>query len=121
MTIGRRRPKRKTFADIDAARRRYNPDLDGLGSPERWQKVFNERIGFEEAQRILGGRQRSARDILGVGVSATWNEITAAFRKKALECHPDRISVTEMTIEHATEAFKDINAAYSVLAHEHRK
>jgi curved DNA-binding protein CbpA len=38
-----------------------------------------------------------------------------------MECHPDRVSLTGMTVDGATEAFKEVNAAYSFLAHEYGK
>src|SRR5262249_49926125 len=117
-----RTPKRRrTLADIDAARKCYNPETEGYGNPGRWRRIFYERIGFEEAQRILRNKDRTAWDILGVTVNTTWQEVTAAFRRKAMQCHPDRVSVTGMSVEAATEAFKELNAAYSVLAHQYGK
>lgn len=116
------KPKPKSaFAKIDAKRKRYNPDLEGYGNPDGWRKSFSERIGFEEAQGILRKTERDARELLGVSVAASWGEITKAFRRQALAYHPDRVRMTGMTIEAATEAFLEIRAAYSVLAHEYGK
>jgi DnaJ-domain-containing protein 1 len=116
------KPKPKSaFAKIDANRKRYNPDLEGYGNPVQWRKSLSERIGFEEAQGILRKTERDARELLGVRLTATWGEITKAFRRKALAYHPDRVRVTGLTIDEATEAFKEIRAAYTVLAHEHGK
>ena len=117
-----RKPKQKSaFAKIDAKRKRYNPDLEGYGDPEQWRRSFSDRIGFEEAQGILRNKKRDARELLGVSLTATWGEITKAFRKKAMAYHPDRVRVTGMTVEDATEAFREIKAAYTVLAHEYGK
>ncbi len=55
-------------------------------------------------------------DILGVGKSASAAEIKSAYRKKALEWHPDRNKT-----EGATEKFKEINRAYEVLSDEKKK
>jgi hypothetical protein len=44
--------------------------------------------------------------------------VKAAYRRKAMDCHPDRIAVTGMTLDAATEAFKRIGAAFAVLARE---
>ena len=50
-------------------------------------------------------------DILGVGKNATPEEIKKAFRKLALEFHPDRNK------DKGAEArFKEINEAYQVLS-----
>lgn len=120
--VGRKTKLRKTFADIDAARPRYNPDVDGFGSAHDWNSAFYERMGFEEAEKVLYGKGKlTPRTILGVGATATWKEITSAFRAMAMKCHPDRISFTGMTVEAATETFKIVSAAYAVLAREFGK
>ena len=119
--MSRKPTPKSAFANIDAKRKRYNPDLEGYGNADQWRKSFSERIGFEEAQGILRNKERDALELLGVGVTAPWGEITKAFRRKALAYHPDRVRVTGMTIEDATEAFKEIRAAYTVLAHEYGK
>jgi DnaJ-class molecular chaperone len=49
--------------------------------------------------------------VLGVSKNASEAEIKAAYRKKALEWHPDRNKSPE-----ATEKFKQINEAYEVLS-----
>jgi len=43
------------------------------------------------------------------------------YRRKAMECHPDRVTFTGMTKEQADEAFKILSAAYIVLAREYGK
>lgn len=112
---------KKTFADIDAKRKRYNPGTEGYGSTRQWRGNFYERMGWEEAQRVIDSQQRSPRQILGLGLAATWDEIRGAYRRAALNSHPDRASMNGMTIEAATELFKEISAAYSVLMHEFGK
>lgn len=54
---------------------------------------------------------RDYYEILGVSRDATEEEIKSAYRKKALEWHPDRNKSPE-----ATERFKEINEAYEVLS-----
>lgn len=51
--------------------------------------------------------------VLGVGRNATDQEIKSAYRKLALQFHPDR---NPEKTEEATEKFKEITEAYSVLA-----
>lgn len=55
-------------------------------------------------------------DILGVTKNTTIDEIRTAYRKQALQWHPDRNKSTE-----ATEKFKQINKAYEVLSDPKKK
>lgn len=52
-------------------------------------------------------------DILGISYTATNEDIKKAFRKKALETHPDKGGDTEI--------FKKINAAYEILSDPEKK
>lgn len=110
---------RKTFADIAAARRRYDPTVDGYGNPDQWKAAFHERMGIEEAQRVVG--TRGPRQILGVSATATWDDIVKAYRKRMLEVHPDRIASTGLSPAEALRLTKDVNAAFAVLAKEFGK
>ncbi len=111
----------KSWADIDAKRKRYNPEVEGYGNAHQWTSAFYERMGVKEAEQVLYGNKKSPRQILGVEINATWEEISKAFRKLALATHPDRISITGMTVEAATEAFKVVSAAYTMLCEEFGK
>jgi len=53
-------------------------------------------------------------DILGVSKGASADELKKAYRKQALEWHPDRHSGTDK--EAAEKRFKEINEAYQVLS-----
>lgn len=57
-------------------------------------------------------------DILGVSKSATPDEIKKAYRKAALEWHPDRHKDDK---ENAEKKFKEINEAYQVLSDPQKK
>jgi DnaJ-domain-containing protein 1 len=111
----------RSFADIDARRPRYNPAVEGYGNPHEWTGAFYHRMGFDEAVKVLHGKKSSPRQILGVTLQASWSEITSSYRKLAMQVHPDRIAITGMSLEAATEAFKEIGAAYAVLAREFGK
>ena len=55
-------------------------------------------------------------DILGVSKDATEQEIKKAFRKKAVELHPDRNKAPD-----AAEKFKQLNEAYQVLSNPEKR
>ncbi|MBI4004845.1 DnaJ domain-containing protein, partial [Candidatus Roizmanbacteria bacterium] len=55
-------------------------------------------------------------EVLGVNKNATAEEIKKAYRKLALEWHPDRNKSTE-----AVAKFKEINKAYEVLADQKKR
>lgn len=58
--------------------------------------------------------KRDYYEVLGVGRDASADEIKKAFRKKAIELHPDKDTVDE-------EKFKEVNEAYEVLSNEQKK
>ncbi len=60
--------------------------------------------------------KRDYYDILGVGKNASIEEIKKAYRKLALEWHPDRNKSPQ-----ATEKFKEINEAYEVLSNPQKR
>lgn len=55
----------------------------------------------------------AARKLLGLGERASLSEIKEAYRRKALECHPDRRS--EGNKPDSEEMIKKINAAYKLI------
>jgi len=57
-------------------------------------------------------------DILGISKSASADEIKKAYRKQALEWHPDRHKDEKETAE---KRFKEINEAYQVLSDPQKK
>jgi len=60
--------------------------------------------------------KRDFYEVLGVSKTASDQEIKAAYRKMALQWHPDRNKSAE-----ATEKFKEINEAYEILANSEKK
>lgn len=60
--------------------------------------------------------QRDFYEVLGVTKGATPDEIKKAYRKKALEWHPDRNKSTG-----SAEKFKEINQAYEILSDSQKK
>ncbi len=60
--------------------------------------------------------KRDYYDVLGVNKSAGAAELKAAYRKQALQWHPDRNKSPE-----AEEKFKEINEAYEILSNPEKK
>ena len=60
--------------------------------------------------------KRDYYDILGVSKNASAEEIKKAYRKSALEWHPDRNKSAQ-----AAEKFKEVNEAYEVLSNPQKK
>jgi len=58
-------------------------------------------------------------DILGVDKSASETQVKSAYRKKALEWHPDRHKGADK--EEAEKKFKEINEAYQVLSDSQKR
>ena len=104
----------------------YNPAEEGYGSTFEWAAMFNVRMGFSEARehKASGTKRKTWRsdwavlaEIAGVHVdeNSMWAEIKSAFRKAAMNCHPDRTAVHGLPKDEADEKFKDASAAFAML------
>lgn len=71
---------------------------------------FAYRADQQQSQTATVSRNYYER--LGVSATATEAEIRAAYRRRALECHPDR----HPNDPHAETRFKEITVAYEVLS-----
>ena len=60
--------------------------------------------------------KRDYYEILGISKNANDEQIKSAFRKKALEFHPDRNKA-----EDAEQKFKEINEAYQILSDSEKR
>src|SRR5260370_41404385 len=60
--------------------------------------------------------KRDYYDVLGVPKGAGKDEIKSAYRKLALQYHPDRKKAPE-----ATERFKEISVAYAILSDDEKR
>jgi DnaJ-class molecular chaperone len=60
--------------------------------------------------------KRDFYEVLGINKSASKEEIKSAYRKKAMEWHPDRNKSPD-----AEDKFKEINEAYEILSNDQKK
>ena len=109
---------RKGFLD---GYRTYDPEKEGYGSPERWRAAFRQRMGVDEAREVFRGRSYGPWKVLGVPEGSPWGVVKSAFRRLSMACHPDRIIVNKMTYEEATERFKELTAAYTLIDDEYTR
>ncbi|KAI9787748.1 MAG: hypothetical protein M1839_000280 [Geoglossum umbratile] len=75
----------------------------------------NQSSADEAPRQNQGGREMKIcyYELLAVGCHATEEEIKKAYRKKALELHPDR---NFGNVDSATRLFAEVQAAYEVLS-----
>ena len=65
---------------------------------------------------------RSAYDILGLGKNASWSQIQTAYKNKAKQYHPDKLShLGEEFSTLANEKFLEIQEAYLKLKKRHNR
>jgi DnaJ-class molecular chaperone len=77
------------------------------GNPDQWRATFQRRFTSDEIKEIL--KDESPWGILGLTHGATRDQIKAAYRRRAMETHPDRNPGMD------GEEFKKVNAAYQKL------
>jgi len=65
---------------------------------------------------MAGSKKRDYYEILGVPRGASAEEVKSAFRKLAMQYHPDRNPAPD-----SAERFKEIGAAYEVLSHPEKR
>jgi hypothetical protein len=77
----------------------YDPETEGYGNPDQWRAVFAHLFAPMVADEPY--------EALGLSASATWTEIKTAYRKLALETHPDHGG--------SDEAFCRVREAFEIL------
>jgi DnaJ-class molecular chaperone len=89
---------------------RYGTYKGEHGSPDQWQQAFGARFSNQEIHEILG--EDDPWGILGLKPGASQSEIKSAFRKKAVETHPDR----NPHLNGDTGPFRKVKAAFDKLS-----
>ena len=95
----------------------YNEGAGGSAS------AVEDEVSGEERPRspvtIVRGAPKNFYDVLDVEQDASLKEIRAAYRRKALEFHPDVAPAEEK--DNFTEIFAQINEAYTTLSDPHSR
>lgn len=94
------------FAEVVLTGSRLVP---GISSNGGWGS--HEASGLQGRGRVITTDPLGYYRILEISLTASAAEIKSAFRRKAMEYHPDRC-----TLPNATELFQKVNAAYQVLS-----
>ncbi len=97
--------------------RTYDAEREGYGSSWLWRESFRERMGMDEAREVL--QDTGPLAVLELPTGATWNEIKRAYRALTMKFHPDHCNVRGISEAEATERMKEINAAFTLLEHQH--
>jgi DnaJ-class molecular chaperone len=85
--------------------RPYGVNKGPRGNPDQWKRFFEQAMGMDEAQSIVGSESSWA--ILGIERGSDAYAIKKAFRDLAFKTHPD-YGGTEA-------AFRRVYAAYTML------
>lgn len=98
---------------------------------EKSDKAKSAKAGSSASRKAAASTAHSLYDLLGVAKDASPREITAAYRRRALMCHPDKIrqkqksgsngpksegeKAATVSVEEATKHFQQLQAAYAIL------
>jgi len=87
-----------------------NAEIDALKDVARWMQMQTEEV--DSMLHMEGDTLEDAYKVLGVSPQATDDEVKKAYRRLALEHHPDRVAKLGDDVRRAAEKkFQEINAA----------
>lgn len=101
-------PKKKRPSPFDKNYKPYGKPPPGVsGDPDTWASAFRARFTDAEIKERLG--DDNPWEILGIPIGSNADTIKSAYRRKAIETHPDR-NPGKSQIE-----FEKVQAAYEHL------
>ena len=107
MTATKEKKPKRGFMD---GYKTYDVKAEGHGSPYEWKDAFRERMGLDEARRVVA--DGSPWSILGVDENAAWEQVKKAYRKMVMKHHPDKGGDAAM--------FRKVQGAYEILEDRHK-
>jgi DnaJ-class molecular chaperone len=111
---------RRKFPDASSYKT-YDPEREGYGSDGQWRAAFRARMGVKEAREVFSGRAYGPWKVLGVAEGSPWNVVKSAFRRLSMACHPDRAILNGMDKDAATERFKELTAAFTIIDDDYER
>lgn len=87
----------------------YRHDPNGPGASHQWRAAFHRRMRPEEARAVVGAE--TPHTILGIPLTATWEEVRKAHRRLVKQYHPDR----QNNATKDAAMFCKVQAAYELL------
>lgn len=99
----------EAYADYESVRQRDS------NFPELEQSIHQTKLEEKKSKR------KDYYKILNVEQSASQHDIKKAYKRSALQWHPDKNSETEESRQLAEKTFKDIGEAYSILSNPEKR
>lgn len=95
----------------------YEAEIADLEKALKYDSLNSEiKSDLKNAKQSLQSHKKDLYTILGVQRTATESEIKKAYKKKALDWHPDKHSITPEQRTEAEKMFQEINEAASILS-----
>lgn len=104
---------KKPFSAIFDKYKTYDPAKAGYGSVSEWGRQFDERMGYEEAAKVMDENRSDPLSILGLtSLPGTIDALKKIYRAMVLKHQEAFRAHADKTMQ---EVAKRIIAAYSVL------
>lgn len=105
--------------DLKVAMKQFDeavPDFAAAKEIDPSIKDIETKLKYAQQETKKAKKKADYYEVLGVKKDATEKEIKAAYRKKALEYHPDRNNDSQEQKEMAAKKFKEVGEAYAILS-----
>lgn len=105
--------------DLKVAMKQFDeavPDFAAAKEIDPSIKDIETKLKYAQQETKKAKKKADYYEVLGVKKDATEKEIKAAYRKKALEYHPDRNNDSQEQKDMAAKKFKEVGEAYAILS-----